>query len=679
MSSATDGYTHWRERTDEDGIRWLTLDKAGSSTNTLTRGIITELDRLLDRAGAEPPRGIVLTSAKANSFIAGADIGEFKDLETAEQGAAAAARGQAVFQKLADLSCPSVAAMAGYALGGGLELALACRYRIAVEGYERCMGLPEVQLGIHPGFGGSVRSVQLLGAPLALDLMLSGRMLSPAEALSVGLVDRLAPPDNLDTAAREILLEHLPRRRAAWYLRVLNSAIARPWVARSIRARVRRRAKPEHYPAPFAILDLWRRHGARGSAAYAAEARSIGRLFVTATSKNLVRVYFLRERLRNLAPKEARLGRVHVVGAGVMGGDIAAWCALRGLAVTVQDRAMEFVEPAVARAEKLFERRLRGPGQADAAAARLTVDLEGSHIRDAEVVIEAIVERLDAKQALFRQLEARTDPDAILATNTSSIRLEEIASAMEQPERLVGLHFFNPVAKLPLVEVIRGEQTAPASLERAMAFVSQIGKLPLPCRSAPGFVVNRILTPYMLEALRAHEDGYPFETIDRAAEDFGMPTGPVELADRVGLDIALHVIEILGTTLGADTPRALKEKVEAGDLGAKTGRGFYTFEKNRPVKSPNFPAPDEALVDRLILAMVNESMACFEDGIIEDLELLDAGVVFGAGFAPFRGGPIRYALDSGVDDIIARLDALAARHGPRFAPRPGWQQIRGVT
>jgi len=675
MSGTDRNYRHWRVTTSDDGICWLTLDKADSSTNTLSSEVLSELAQIIAEAHSSRPRGIVVLSAKTTGFIAGADIKEFQHLESAEEGAAAAARGQAVLQKLADLECPTVAAMSGYALGGGLELALACDYRIAVEGYERCLGLPEVQLGIHPGFGGTVRAVQVLGAPLALDLMLSGRMLSPAEALKSGLIDRVCPAQSLEDAARVMIERRPPKRRAPLRLRLLGARLVRPWLASKIRQRVERRVSSAHYPAPFAIIDLWLRYGARGTAAYTAEAQSIGSLLVTSTCRNLVRVYFLRERLRGLAPKRSATQRVHVVGAGVMGGDIAAWCALRGLNVTVQDRALQYVEPALSRASKLFEKRLRGPGEANAAKARFRVDLAGEGLQDAEVVIEAIVERLDAKQGLFRDLESKTSPDTILATNTSSIRLEDIAAAMRQPERLVGLHFFNPVAALPLVEVIRGEQTDPSYLKRAMSFVTQIGKLPLPCRSAPGFVVNRILTPYMLEALRAHEDGYALETIDRAAEEFGMPTGPVELADRVGLDISLHVIEILGAVLGAEPPALLREKVEAGDLGAKTGKGFYTFVDNKPVKARPASSPDADLTDRLIYAMLNETMACFEEGIVDDLDLLDAGVVFGAGFAPFRGGPIQYARDIGFERIAERLEELASRHGARFTPRPGWRRI----
>jgi 3-hydroxyacyl-CoA dehydrogenase/enoyl-CoA hydratase/3-hydroxybutyryl-CoA epimerase len=673
----TEGHEHWRLTSDPDGICWLSIDKAGSGTNTLGRVILAELDEILDQLARNVPRGLIIKSAKASGFIAGADINEFVALSDAEEAAQSAARGQAVFRKLADLRCPTVAVINGFALGGGLELALACDYRVAVVGYERCLGLPEVQLGIHPGFGGTVRAIRLLGPPLGLDLMLSGRALSPAEALEHGLVDAVTDAGRLDETARRHVIDRPKPHRAAWHLRILNWAPLRPWLAKRIEANVRRRARPEHYPAPFAILDLWTRFGGAGDEAYRAEAESIGALLVSPTSKNLVRVYFLRERLKSLAPKSSSISRVHVIGAGVMGGDIAAWCALRGIRVSLQDRAMEFVEPALRRASKLFAKRLRGPGEADAATSRITVDLDGDALADAEVVIEAIVERLDAKRELFKTVENKTPADTILATNTSSIRLEDISEAMTHPERLLGVHFFNPVARLPLVEVIRSAQTDPALLERAMSFVTQIGKLPLPCRSAPGFVVNRILAPYMLEALRCHEEGYALETIDSAAEQFGMPTGPVELADRVGLDIALHVIGILSDTIGGDAPNRLNELVESGRLGAKTGEGFYRFENNRPQKARDFPRPDQDLIDRLILAMVNEAMACFEDDVVDDLDLLDAGVIFGAGFAPFRGGPIHYARQSGVKQIVSRLHVLAERYGSRFTPRPGWANIDG--
>jgi len=666
---------HWRRRVDDRGVCWLTLDKRDSSVNTLSQEVLGELDLELAKPLEANVRGLVFESGKATGFIAGADVKEFARLETAEQGTEVAARGQALFARIEKLGVPTAAAIDGFALGGGLELALACDYRVAAESYERTLGLPEVQLGIHPGFGGSVRAVELLGAPVALDLMLTGRSLSPQEALACGLVDRVVPRDRLAAAAADLVLQAPRRRRAVWYLRLLSAGPWRALFARVVLRQLRRRARRAHYPAPYAIVALWARYGARGKAAYRAEVESIGDLLVTRTSRNLVRVFELRERLRNLAPKRGRIQRVHVVGAGTMGGDIAAWCALRGLSVTLQDRAQQYVDPALVRARELFRKRLRAPGEADAASTRLVVDLAAKHVGDVDLVIEAIIENPDAKRGLFRDLEAKLPESAIVATNTSSIRLEELSQAFSRPERFIGLHFFNPVASLPLVEVIRAPGSSERALEKAMAFVTQIGKLPLPCRSAPGFVVNRVLTPYMLEALRTHEDGYSLETIDAAAKSFGMPMGPVELADRVGLDVAQHVARILGDVLRADPPRLLADKVVAGHLGVKSGRGFYVYSDGRPVKERRFTEPDDELVDRLILPLINEAVACLDEGVVDDVDLLDAGVVFGTGFAPFTGGPLNYARQRGYDQVIEKLLLLAKRFGTRFTPHSGWQKL----
>jgi len=666
---------HWRRRVD-DGICWLTFDKADSSVNTLSQETLDELEQELAALLEPNVRGLVIESGKSSGFIVGADVKEFARLENAAQGSAIAARGQALLARIAALGVPSVAAIDGFALGGGLELALACTYRVAAEGYERTLGLPEVQLGIHPGFGGTVRAVQLLGAPLALDLMLTGRSLSPKEALGAGLVDAVVPRTQLAAAAASFIARRPARRRAPMHLRLLSAAPLRPILARSVSNRLRKRAAREHYPAPYAIVALWLRYGGRGAAAFRAEAESIGALLVTPTSRNLVRVFELRERLRNLAPKQGGFRRVHVVGAGTMGGDIAAWCALRGLTVTLQDRAQQYVDPALARAQELFRKRLKAPGDAAAAAARLTVDLAAEHVGSADIVIEAIVENVEAKRALFRDVDAKLPAAALVATNTSSIKLEELSDAFARPERFVGLHFFNPVASLPLVEVIRAATTSAATLEKAMSFVTQIGKLPLPCRSAPGFVVNRILTPYMLEALRAHQDGHSFETIDAAATAFGMPTGPIELADRVGLDVALHVAKILSGVLHADAPQILADKVAAGDLGAKTGRGFYAYVDGHAVKKKEFAAPDRELIDRLLLPLVNESVACLDEDVVDDADLLDAAAVFGAGFAPFRGGPMNYARQRGYDDVVDKLAVLANKFGTRFTPHDGWARLR---
>jgi 3-hydroxyacyl-CoA dehydrogenase / enoyl-CoA hydratase / 3-hydroxybutyryl-CoA epimerase len=670
---------HWRRHVDSDRVCWLTLDRSGATANTLSQTVLEELAAEVAwvETAAHELHGLVLQSGKKTGFVLGADVKEFGALDTAERGAALATHGQEILARIANLNAPTVAAIDGFALGGGLELALACNYRVAAEGHERTLGLPEVQLGIHPGFGGSVRGVQLLGAPLALDLMLTGRLLSPGEALAHGLVDRVVPRMDLEVAAAAMLKQRPPLRRAPWYLRSLSLPAIRPLLARQILAKVGRRARREHYPAPYAIVDLWLRHGgSETAAAYRAEAESIGKLLVTRTCKNLVRIFELRERLRNLAPKESGLQRLHVVGAGTMGGDIAAWCVLRGLSVTLQDRAREYVEPALTRARELFRKRLREPGSVTAAEARLIVDLTAENAGSADIVIEAIVENPEAKRELFRGLEPKLRDHVLIATNTSSIELEEIAPVLRRPGRFLGLHFFNPVASLPLVEVIEGRQTDPEALKKALSFVIQIGKLPLPCRSAPGFVVNRILTPYMLEALHAHVDGYALETIDEAAKSFGMPIGPVELADRVGLDVALHVARILAEVLRTAPPQPLVDKVAAGELGVKSGRGFYVYnDKRRPEKSRNFAPPDAELVDRLMLPLINEAVACLHERVAEDADLIDAGVVFGTGFAPFTGGPINYARERGFTAVRDKLEALAARFGTRFTPHLGWRAL----
>lgn len=665
---------HWRRELDQQGICWLTLDRAGATVNTLSSEVLIELGAEVDEIERLDCRGVVIKSGKSSGFILGADVKEFSQLRTADDGTASAARGQALLDRIANLGAPTVAAIDGYALGGGLELALACRYRVVVESYERTLGLPEVQLGIHPGFGGTVRCVRLLGAPRALDLMLTGRSVSPREAFAAGLVDRIVERGALDAAAADMVLKRPAPRRAPWYLRVLSGAVVRPLLAAFLRKQVARRARRDHYPAPYAIIDLWQRYGGHGAAAQRAEAVSIGRLFVTPTCRNLVRVFELRERLRNLAPRATDIEHVHVVGAGTMGGDIAAWCVVRGLSVTLQDRAQQYVEPALARARDLFKKRLRGPGQADAAQARLTVDLEAARVGSTDLVIEAIIENADAKRALFRDLEPKLRPTALIATNTSSIVLENLSDALQSPGRLVGLHFFNPVASLPLVEVIQGRDTTPETVQKALSFVTKIGKLPLPCRSAPGFVVNRLLTPYMLEALYAHMDGNALETIDAAAKSFGMPVGPIELADRVGLDVALHVAEILSDVLAAKPPDLLREKVAKGELGAKTHRGFYAYDKTgKAIKNRSAPKGDADLADRLILPLLNEAVACLHEGVVADADLLDAGVVFGTGFAPFRGGPMRYARERGIAAVVAKLESLSQRFGTRFTPHAGWR------
>ncbi len=668
---------HWRTEIDGSGILWLCLDKADSSTNVLSAPVLQELGGVLEGLRKDLPRGVVIHSAKRNGFIMGADINEFTRIEDEEQAYSLIRLGQQVIQQVASLRCPTVAAIDGFALGGGFELALACRYRLVLQNDKPILGLPEVQLGIHPGFGGTVRSVRIGGVRAAMQLMLTGKPVTPAKAKRQNLIDRIAAPDNWKQAARELIAASPPPARAPLADRLLNLAPARPFLARLLRKQVAGRARRDHYPAPYAIVDLWERHGASESEGYEAEARSIARLMCGSTSRNLVRVFFLQNRLKSQGGKSASsIRRVHVVGAGVMGGDIAAWCALRGLEVTLEDRGPEYIRPAIERAARLFEKRIRDDRERAAAVERLRADAGGEGAPEADLIVEAIFENLEAKQELYRKLQAAMKEEAILATNTSSIRLEDLRTALDRPQRFVGLHFFNPVARLPLVEVVRSPDTAQEVVDAALAFVGKIGKYPLECMSSPGFVVNRILAPYMAEAMKLAESGVELPVIDRTAEDFGMPVGPIELADSVGIDVMLEVSKVLGAAYDRPVPPKIEGMVADGSLGRKSGRGFYAWEEGKAVKpeaAGATPAPD--LQDRLILPMLNESVACLHEGVVADADLLDAGAIFGAGFAPFRGGPLKYARDRGVDDVRAALRQLQEKYGERFQPHEGWSAL----
>ncbi|MDE2087437.1 MAG: enoyl-CoA hydratase/isomerase family protein [Xanthomonadaceae bacterium] len=669
-------FNHWKTSLDERGIVTLSLDRAGSSVNAINRGVLDELGQIVERLAIEKPAGVILHSAKPAGFAVGADIKEF--VAYARQGSVLEniENGQRVYETLARLPCPTVAAIHGACMGGGTELVLACRQRIAADDDKTRIALPEVMLGIHPGWGGTARLPRLIGAPEALRLMLTGKALSARRALALGVVDRVAPADELLAEARALLRRPQPRpftRRAkAWLTNCWPARqILAPMVVKQTAAKVRK----EHYPAPFALIDTWQRGGGDIRQRLKLEARSVAKLAQTSTAHNLIRIFFLQERLKNQgAGTEHGIEHVHVVGAGVMGGDIAAWAALKGFEVTLQDREMKFVQPALDRARKLYEKKLKTPERIEAATRRLRADVEGAGVKSADLAIEAIYENAEAKEALYATIEPQFQGDEILASNTSSIPLNELRKNLRAPQRFLGLHFFNPVAQMPLVEVVRHEQLDPAIEKRALAFCKAIGKLPVAVKGTPGFLVNRILMPYLLEALRLYNEGVPGPVLDKEARKFGMPMGPIELADTVGLDVCASVGNELSPFLGLELPPGLEEKLDAGKRGKKDGQGLYVWQDGKPVKpevDPDYqPAPD--LADRMILAMVNEAVACLADGVVDDADLLDAGVIFGTGFAPFRGGPIQYLRSEGVDKVKARLEQLAQRHGARFTPRPGW-------
>ncbi len=635
---------HWRLEREPAGLAWLTFDKAGESTNTLSAAAVRELGLALDELEREPPKALVIRSGKSAGFIAGADIEEFTKIESTEGARALVQRGWDMYNRLAAVRYPTLALIRGHCMGGGTELALACRYRVAVDEPGTRIALPEVMLGIVPGWGGMLRLPQVIGPAAALDMMLTGRALNAKRAKQLGFADECVPPRVMDNAARMLATSGRPPRKLPLMQRLMNGPL-KGFVAAQAKKQVMQRARPEHYPAPYAILDMWANYGGNALAVPADKPTSMDAIARSPTTKNLVRVYYLQERLKGFGKSDGKssdfaLKHLHVIGAGVMGGDIAAWAALRGMTVTLQDQNVERIAPAIQRAAAAFKKKLRDDTQVRFTLDRLIPDPSGQGARQADVVIEAIFENLEAKQKLFADIERIAKPGAVLATNTSSLRLEDIATALQNPARLVGIHFFNPVAKMPLVEVVEGASSDAAALKQAMAFVRKIDKLPLPVKSAPGFLVNAVLAPYMHEAMLCVDEGIAPEVVDAAALAFGMPLGPIELADTVGLDIAVAAGKQLAGA-GATPPKKLLELVEAGHIGRKSGRGYYTYNQGKPQKAAAGQVP-AGLAERLVRPLLDATKRCVEQGIVADAELADAGVIFGTGFAPFTGGPMNY-------------------------------------
>ncbi|MGH8674543.1 MAG: 3-hydroxyacyl-CoA dehydrogenase NAD-binding domain-containing protein [Burkholderiales bacterium] len=632
---------HWRWEKDAQGLVWLTFDKRGESANTFSREALDELGASLDAIVAAQPKGLIIRSAK-EGFIAGADVEEFTRFKSPQEAMSFVKLGWDVFQQLHDLPFPTTAMINGFCMGGGLELALACRYRVALDDPKTRLAFPEVMLGILPAWHGVQWLPKLVGPAAGLDLLLTGKALDARRAKRIGLVDQAVPLRVLENTARIVTLEAPPRRGLSLSQRLMLAF--KPLVVSGARKQVARRARPEHYPAPYAILELWRKYDGDPFAAANDPACSITALFDHPTTQNLIRIFFLQERLKAQGKGsdfEAR--HVHVVGAGVMGGDIAAVCSMRGLTVTLQDTSPQRLAPALQRAATLFEKRVREPRRVRDALDRLIPDVSGAGAARADVIIEAIFENLDAKRQLFAKLEALAKPGAILASITSSLKLADIATALKDPSRLVGIHFFNPVPLLQLVEIVSGSSTDPEIARKAAAFVRYIDKLPLPVKDAPGFLVNRVLGPYMQNAFRLIDQGAKPETIDAAMEAFGMPMGPAELADTVGLDICLAAGKALAKNVSseADVPEVLSKNVALGHLGKKSGQGIYKYVDGKAQKGSPDPYPP-SLIEALIEPYLHEAKAAVADGVVADADLADAGLIFGTGFAPFRGGPLHY-------------------------------------
>jgi len=655
---------HWRIEQDQDGISWLHFNMADSGTNVLTTEVFDELDEQLNEIESTNPKAVIICSDKSSGFIAGADVKAFSRVTEAAEAKQQIRRAHALFDRIEALKCPTVAMIHGFCLGGGTELALACRYRICRDDPGTRIGLPEVRLGIFPGFGGTVRSTQLIGHLPALNIMLTGRTLTGNAARRMGLVDMSVPERQLKVAAHHLAMTQPKPHKPTWLQQLPGNGLLRPLVSHFLKKQVAKQANPAHYPSPYILIKHWAKYANNPKAMYTSEAEEVANLISSDTAQNLIRIFLLQDQLKAEGRKsDFKAKHVHVIGGGIMGGDIAAWCALQGMQVTLQDRAPEFLSQAMGRAYSLFKKKLKKPILVRNALDRLMPDCKATGVAKADVVIEAIFENVEAKQALYAQLEPQLKKGALLCTNTSSIPLEVLNTTLKNPERLVGLHFFNPVAKMQLVEIVSATNTDKNAALQAAAFAKQIGRLPLPVKSSPGFLVNRILMPYLLEAIVLLDSGVSGPAIDQAATDFGMPMGPIELADTVGLDICLAVADKLAESLPVNVPERLRCMVSEGKLGRKSSQGFYRYSKGKAQKAAVTEGANvlPGLADRMIMCMLNEAVACLREGIVSDANLLDAGVVFGTGFAPFRGGPMHYVNKIGKEQMQQRIKVLESK------------------
>lgn len=667
----------WRIENDNNNIAWLHFDTANASANLLSQAALNELSDIIEDFEKTLPKAVIILSDKKDSFIFGADIKEFTALDNKQQALEFMHKGHALMNRLEALRCPTVSMVHGLCFGGGTELALACDYIVASDHKKTKIGLPEVKLGIHPGYGGTARSIERCGPIAAMGIMLTGRALTARAAKKIKLIDEMVPLRQLKAAAEGYALKAPKRKPLPLLIRLTNTSLIRPLIASKMRKQVASKAKKQHYPAPYSLIDLWQKHAANKKVMLEKEAIAVADLATTDTARNLVRVFFLQEKLKSQGKKiDFKVEHVHVIGGGIMGGDIASWCAIQGYSVTVQDQNPEQLAKTIKRAQYSFKKKFKRDRRAIRDANdRLMADHRGSGVARADIVIEAIFEDVAVKRALYESIEPVMKDSAILATNTSSIKLEDLSSCLKKPGRLVGLHFFNPVALMPLVEIIRGNETDETVVQQALAFGKNIGKLPLAVKSSPGFLVNRILMPYILEAVTMVDEGIAPEVIDKAAMDYGMPMGPIELADTVGLDICKSVANILSDALGMPLPDNLK-KLSDKKLGKKTGEGFYKYKNNKPLKNKNASYSNPQQVqDRLVLRLVNEATACLREGIVDEAELIDAGVIFGTGFAPFRGGPLEYIRSTGIEKLSQTIEQLHSSFGERFKKDDGWSKI----
>lgn len=674
-----------------NGIQHLVLDRTDSGANIFDVATMEEMNRHLDDLAAiSGVQGLILSSAKKSIFVAGADIKELLGADLGEtEIRALAEKGQRIFDRIAALPYPTVAAIHGAAMGGGCEIALACDHRIATDDKSTRIGLPETQLGILPAWGGSTRLPRLIGLRAALDIILAGKRLAPQQARKLGLIDAVVPREHLLRMALETVRQGKPVRPSH---KLENSAASAAVIAHLARKGVEEKTRGL-YPAPLKALEVVTA-GLRTTpaASQRLEADALVQLVRTSVCRNLVRVFFLQERAKRfqvdmpagIAADERPIRRLVVIGAGTMGAGIAQWSSTREQNVLLRDINNQALNRGMAAIGKDYaegvKRRIFTKAEARRGLDRIFPSARPVPLVGIDLVIEAATENMDLKKKIFADIAAQLPDDVMLATNTSGLSITELASVVPRPERVVGIHYFNPVSRMQLIEVVHGAQTSPAVLDRAVRFVQGIGKLPVVVKDSPGFVVNRILLPYLVEAGQLFAGGASVFDIDSTMLDFGMPMGPLRLIDEVGMDVSDHVARHLSASFGErmPLPATLATAVERGWLGRKAGKGFYVYPKkgeptlHEPVQSlvtgsAFADTPREQLRARMVLLMINEAARCLEEGLVAASEDIDFAMIFGTGFAPFRGGPLRYADSLGLATVADQMKRLAEKE-PRFAP-----------
>jgi 3-hydroxyacyl-CoA dehydrogenase / enoyl-CoA hydratase / 3-hydroxybutyryl-CoA epimerase len=677
-----------RQETIESGIAVLTFDRPESSANIFDQTTFDELNEHLNILSRDSAlRGLVLRSAKPKIFLAGADLHGFTKELTGEKLSFLIEQGQKTFDRIAELPFPTVAAIHGVAVGGGFEVALACDYRIASLDSATKLGLPETKLGILPAWGGSTRLPRLIGLPAALEAILSGKQYTAKEAKKLGMVDEIAYPERLIGLATRLIGSNQGKKRRL-KLHLTNRPPISTFVAGQAKKRVLAKTRG-HYPAPLKALEVVI---AGVTVPHAQSLENERRAFIELASgeiaQNLIRIFFLQERSKKVSVKSdqpiQRIGKVLVVGAGLMGSGIAQWLSARGLRVVLKDIGPDPLGKGLQSIHKIYrdavKRRIFSETEAQAGIDRILPTYEDIPLRDVDLVIEAAVEKLELKQQIFRKIAEQVPNCQAIASNTSALSIDAIANGLPDSAKVVGIHFFNPVHRMQLVEVVQGSKTSMQTLATAVQFVKSVGKLPVLVKDSPGFLVNRILLPYMMEAFNLFAEGYRLERIDRVMLDFGMPMGPLRLTDEVGLDVSLHVGSDLAQRIQNLPPlnHTIERMIAQGWLGRKSGRGFYDYGAGAERQNPEIHAyqpeteptgaDDAVLCDRLVLVMVNEAARCLAEKVVSDPADVDFAMIMGTGWAPFRGGPFRYADSLGIPNVIARLRQLSDDRRDYFAP-----------